>query len=82
MKGTEINIYPILVMSYSPILGTTYELRNVAEVIKNEIPELEDSLRHLRGGKDMAYEASTTITFRKGSSYTENELGENPNGKA
>jgi hypothetical protein len=66
MKGIHVEIYPILTMTYSPILGTTYELRNVMEVTKNTIPQLEDSIRHLKGGESMTYEASTSITLSNG----------------
>lgn len=83
MKGTHVEIYPILYMTYCPILGTKYELRNIAEVTHSNMPELNnnDKDKALKGGKSIAYEASTTITLSKGSSYTENEMGENPNVK-
>ncbi len=70
MEGTHVEIYPILYMTYCPILGTKYELRNIAEVTHSNMPELNnnDKDKALKGGESMAYEASTSITLRKGSS--------------
>ena len=68
MKGTHVEIYPILTMTYCPILGTKYELRNVMEVTKSNMPELNNNAKDitLKGGESIPYEASNTITLSNG----------------